>query len=331
MNDTELRPMTLGELLDRTFSLYRRNFLLFVGIMAIPAILAAVGGMVMQIFQEPMARFQTESTVEMSPEVLGMLALFILATLVFSLVYWILHAVALGATTSALIRVSLGQTVTVRVAYASMCRRLARLVLVSLAALIVVVGAVFLVILTIGLAGGVGGAISPFVGVPIVLLAIPAGGFLVLYLILGYAVCIPAFVVENTGVLDSLRRSMTLMRGHRLRGLLILLVMILLSFVANLILQGPMIVSTIAASLQGGIVPLSLRVLGVIGGGVAGALTGPLIMLSFTLLYLDIRVRKESFDLRKSAAEADAGALPASPQPPWAPPQPPSAPLTPGH
>ncbi len=32
----ELRPLSLGEVLDRTFSLYRRNFLLFAGITAIP-------------------------------------------------------------------------------------------------------------------------------------------------------------------------------------------------------------------------------------------------------------------------------------------------------
>ncbi len=32
----DLRPLSLGELLDRTFFLYRRNFLLFVGIAAIP-------------------------------------------------------------------------------------------------------------------------------------------------------------------------------------------------------------------------------------------------------------------------------------------------------
>lgn len=35
----ELRPLSLGELLDRTFTLYRNNFWLFVGIMAVPAAL----------------------------------------------------------------------------------------------------------------------------------------------------------------------------------------------------------------------------------------------------------------------------------------------------
>ena len=31
-----LRPLSLGQLLDETFNLYRRNFLLFVGISAVP-------------------------------------------------------------------------------------------------------------------------------------------------------------------------------------------------------------------------------------------------------------------------------------------------------
>lgn len=33
---TGLRPLTTGELLDRTFSLYRAHFGLFIGIFALP-------------------------------------------------------------------------------------------------------------------------------------------------------------------------------------------------------------------------------------------------------------------------------------------------------
>lgn len=36
MPELDLRPLSLGEILDRTFTLYRRNFLLFAGIIAIP-------------------------------------------------------------------------------------------------------------------------------------------------------------------------------------------------------------------------------------------------------------------------------------------------------
>ena len=39
MSTLDLRPLSIGELLDRTFSLYRRNFLLFIGISAIPQLL----------------------------------------------------------------------------------------------------------------------------------------------------------------------------------------------------------------------------------------------------------------------------------------------------
>ena len=39
MTGLDLRPLSLGEILDRTFSLYKRHFLLFVGIAAIPNVI----------------------------------------------------------------------------------------------------------------------------------------------------------------------------------------------------------------------------------------------------------------------------------------------------
>jgi energy-converting hydrogenase Eha subunit C len=39
MNTFALRPLTLGEILDRTFTLYRQHFLLFIGITGIPQLL----------------------------------------------------------------------------------------------------------------------------------------------------------------------------------------------------------------------------------------------------------------------------------------------------
>src|SRR5271170_1458363 len=39
MADLDLRPLSLGEILDRTFSLYRSNFLLFLGITALSQLL----------------------------------------------------------------------------------------------------------------------------------------------------------------------------------------------------------------------------------------------------------------------------------------------------
>lgn len=39
MTGLELRPLSLGEILDRTFSLYRQHFVLFVGIAGVPAVI----------------------------------------------------------------------------------------------------------------------------------------------------------------------------------------------------------------------------------------------------------------------------------------------------
>ena len=42
MDNSDLRPMSLGEVLDRTFSLYRNHFWLFAGIMSLPLLLLLI-------------------------------------------------------------------------------------------------------------------------------------------------------------------------------------------------------------------------------------------------------------------------------------------------
>ena len=49
MSSFDLRPLSLGEILDRTFTLYRGYFWLFIGISAIPRVLVLILGLA-QIF-----------------------------------------------------------------------------------------------------------------------------------------------------------------------------------------------------------------------------------------------------------------------------------------
>ncbi len=51
MTGLELRPLSLGEILDRTFSLYRRYFLLFIGISGIPELLVLAFRLTQSAFQ----------------------------------------------------------------------------------------------------------------------------------------------------------------------------------------------------------------------------------------------------------------------------------------
>ena len=50
MADLDLRPLSLGEVLDRTFSLYRGHFSLFVGITAIPQLLILAYNLIVGTF-----------------------------------------------------------------------------------------------------------------------------------------------------------------------------------------------------------------------------------------------------------------------------------------
>ncbi len=51
MTGLDLRPLSLGEILDRTFSLYRRHFLLFMGITGIPQVLVLALNLSQTAFQ----------------------------------------------------------------------------------------------------------------------------------------------------------------------------------------------------------------------------------------------------------------------------------------
>src|SRR5881398_313463 len=82
MNDT-LRPSTLGEILDRTANLYRRRFLVFFGLAAIPAavMLLLTGGAVLLL---AWAGVSTGTSGKPNPEaiagaIVGMMALFLVA------------------------------------------------------------------------------------------------------------------------------------------------------------------------------------------------------------------------------------------------------------
>ena len=56
MTDVTLRPMTLGQVLDTTFSLYKRNFWLFAGITALPFLLVLLFQIIVAAVDSPIGR-----------------------------------------------------------------------------------------------------------------------------------------------------------------------------------------------------------------------------------------------------------------------------------
>src|SRR5439155_7830721 len=128
----DLRPLTLAELLDRSFSLYRHHFWLFVGIMAVPSVFGLAGGVLLQVLNAGMTGFASSTKPPTSEQLLTMFVPFVIGLVLFSLLYGLTYMFALGATTVAVSDLYLGRDTTLGTAYASTRRHILRLLLLML-------------------------------------------------------------------------------------------------------------------------------------------------------------------------------------------------------
>jgi hypothetical protein len=167
-------------------------------------------------------------------------------------------------------------------------------------------------------------------------------GFLALivpgvWLAVGFSVAVPVLLLERTGPVASLRRSLGLVSGRWWATAGVLLLGQLLVGLVGALLQG--IVMSIPASLAEG--EHAAGALGMaLGGTIATAFTAPCSAAIVTLLYMDLRGRKEHYTLGMLAdAVGEAGERGAAAAPePWppapgtepAPPAPAAAPPPPG-
>jgi len=131
---TSLRPMSLGELLDRTFFLYRKHFALFVGIVALPH-LAVLAFQLIGV-----AVRSGKSTIT-----------FAVTTIVWSLISIVVYlgavAASQGATVLAVSRVHLGQNTSISESFAGMKGRILYLALIMIGVGIGVgIGFIFLIV-----------------------------------------------------------------------------------------------------------------------------------------------------------------------------------------
>src|SRR5690242_4527004 len=101
MSPAELRPLSIGEILDKTFSIYRNHFVLFVGIAALPAFARFA-------FQ---CSFLLIALVRGSPTSAAVLAVVII--LLFLVAYAFTYGLALAATVFAVSEVNLGRPTTI--------------------------------------------------------------------------------------------------------------------------------------------------------------------------------------------------------------------------
>ena len=135
------------------------------------------------------------------------------------------------------------------------------------------------------------------------------------WLAVAYAVAIPALLFERTGATGALGRSFRLVQGRWWASAGVLLVGQLLVGLVGALLEG-LIVALPAGLLDGSHAAAAIAM--ALGGTLATAFTAPCSAAIVTLLYLDLRVRKEGLTLATVAEAVGEGDEPAPPEP-WPP------------
>jgi hypothetical protein len=281
-----LRVMPLGELLDETFKLYRRHFTVIAGvalIIIVPnLILSLISGSyranpitylqnVAQNFNNPNGL----ATIQAQQQAYTSSPLYLLSFPIAAL----LLPFSVGALYRAATSLAAGNVETIGSVLSGTLRRYF---------------AVWGVVILLGLL---------FVGV-IGIVTIPV----VIWVAIRWSVAIPTLFAEGIGPVKALGRSWNLVRDHWWRTLGIL---IIVSIMVSLI-------ETALQVLFGGVAAVVPGLTGDLRAGVVttittlvDALVGAITPIAITMLYLDLRVRKEGLDLDQLARQAAPGTAPA--------------------
>ena len=283
-----LRPLRLGELLDQAIRLYRRNFITFVGIVA----MVYVPLMVLQIASTTLMTSSLEDLRFSSPDELftnyaywgGMLSSLVVAFLQFIFV----QGIATGALTRAVADNYLGKPTSILGAYRGIGKSwLPLLGALLLVGLLSIVFAFWWIVPCIGWITGL--------------------GMLVVLLTAVSPMVAPVVVLEGQGVISSVRRAWNLVRRRFWPVLGYVFVLYLFSM---LIVTGPTLImnAVLAGALGAFEDPTSGLVIRTILQSLVQLISillyYPLQMAAFTLIYFDLRVRTEGFDIALLTVDA---------------------------
>jgi hypothetical protein len=327
-----LRPATLGEILDRTAQLYRRNFLLFAGVAALPVgTILAISLIVGALFGAGAVAFHTTG---LSNPFIVVIA--IVAALVAVPVYMAAAVFSYAGLTFAAASAHRGEAFTIRTALAAVKPRFWRylgfLILQGIMiALIpgVIAGAIIgLLIYLIPGAGAAGGVALGFFA-----FLVGGGAFgVMVWRALGYSISLPVCVVEQMPAWASLQRGWKLSEGTRGRILVMYLLVAALTVAVSMVAAIPFFIILAVSTASGNAAANSsafvvAEIVRVIVDFVLQVLLAPISAIALVLFYYDQRIRKEGFDIEWMMQQA--GLTQPAPAPPLAEASNISAPLAP--
>lgn len=285
----DLRPLSTGEILDRTFQIYRSRFSLFAGL----AVLPAAVNVVTQSLRLWYAAHQSVH-VHHGAELYRVQIITGSLALLSGLISLVLYGIVQAATTWAVSAVYLGEVASIRTAFAAAGKRWFRYTLIVLRQIwagfwlplaLIAAGATMQFTHRRSVGANATAGILYFLAFASIAYSIWA------YIRVSLAV--PAAVVESLGVRASINRSKQLLVDRKIRIFLLLIFLFALYLVIGAI-QTPL--ALIALRSRGAEAFLT-HAISLAIAFVTGTLVGPLGAIAICLFYIDERVRREGFDI----------------------------------
>jgi hypothetical protein len=280
----QLRPLSLGEVLDRIFAVYRSRFWLFVGITALYAMVAMALGLINLAVKHFVIKhygFNAGTVSGLAGAYAAGLLMFVPGVIVQAATVYAISEVYLGRGTTAIeaFRATIGRWYR----YMGVAIWLGFSVFWLPTIFWVPAFALLLGMKSLGLAWLAG--ILFFLGA----CALPYGIWAGFRNSLGVLAC----VVEGLTVRASMRRSKVLTVGTKGRIFVVLLIAFCLLMVAGA-LQAPVAFLVIRSPLEEHVLAQAVSLL---INGIGQTLVTPIGLIGLSLIYFDQRVRQEAFDL----------------------------------
>lgn len=296
MNDMPrvIRPMTLGEILDKAIRLYRQNFLKFIGIYAIPYIPLVLIQMALSILyasslfqpgflegQNP-AAFQTFGIAALIGSVVAIIASFVLVG---------------GFATAALTRAVANNYMDKPIGILDSYRAILRSVWKLMFALFLVFIVIMLLLIW---------SVIPIIG------WLSGPGIILFIMLIVSPLIAPIAALENLSATATIRRAWDLGRS---RFWWLFGYAVILAILGQLIVTGPTyLLSAVLQSVLASLSDMSFEMQSILNSIASnlvtmtlGLLYGPLQLTMMTVVYFDLRARNEGLDLALQLAPAEEG------------------------
>jgi hypothetical protein len=303
MNRT-LEPRNIGDILRETFAIYKSNFLRLIAMVAI----VQVPMVALSIILSPLMPLYGELGAE--------------ATSPFISLFWIPIYLAFfaasilmgGAIIHAVSEQYFNQPINIGRAYSFAWQRMGAMFGAVVLVYLAMVG-IFLpaILISVIIAVAIGGIYSWLIGCVIAVVLTFAVAPAAIYLGTKWVFILPTAMFEGCGPKAALAHSSALVKQNWWRVLGIVMLLLIIVQIIAMIFYIPAMIGAVTWTITGDItgaitetttgLPTGLMIWAIAGGAIGSIISVPIGMIGITLLYFDLRVRKQGYSLDVLANE----------------------------